>query len=179
VEYLFVVAGAVIVFLYGYRLLNNLKSTLSENKKMTFVLLFYYASIMLYTLSMVVVPIAPVLSEPLGGAGFGAMILSFGAAFYFKEFFLQGEKISVFEYLKRYKDRSLLMIVIYLIFTAYLGLTKFNIIPQLYSAEFPQGYIELVNQAESGVEKPVNGVYKHEAYKSNLNKFLERNADKK
>ena len=179
VEYLIILAGLAIVLLYVLRLYHTTSVTRHENRKLAIVLLFYYSSIILYTLSMVVVPLSPGLSEPFGGAGFAAIALSIIGAVYFRNFFYQSNKISLLDFLKRYKDRSLLMVVIYLIFTAYMGLTKLNIIPQLYSSEFPQAYIELVDKAESGLERPVNGVYSHEKYKESLDKFIERNADKK
>jgi hypothetical protein len=40
-------------------------------------------------------------------------------------------------------------------------------------------YIELINQAETGKEKPVNGRYRHEIYKEQMDKFLARHGDAK
>jgi len=47
---------------------------------------------------------------------------------------------------------------LFVLFTAYMGLTKFVILPKMYSDEYPQAYLELVKQAEGGTEKSVNGI---------------------
>ena len=58
-----------------------------------------------------------------------------------------------------------------------MGLTKINIIPKMYSDEFPQEYFELVNRAEMGLEDPVDGVYQHEKFKEMYDTFVKRNVN--
>jgi hypothetical protein len=48
-------------------------------------------------------------------------------------------------------------------------------LPKLYSDQFPQAYFKLVNNAETGKEKPVNGKYRHEEFKAMYDQFVERN----
>jgi hypothetical protein len=60
-----------------------------------------------------------------------------------------------------------------------LGLSNFRIIPSIENTDKPKTYIELINQAETGKEKPVNGKYNHEIYKEAMDKFLARHEDKK
>jgi hypothetical protein len=47
----------------------------------------------------------------------------------------------------------------------------------MYSDEFPQAYFNLVNQAETGNEKSVNGKFKHDEFKAKYDRFVERNAE--
>jgi hypothetical protein len=61
---------------------------------------------------------------------------------------------------------------LFVLFTAYMGLTKFDILPKMYSDEYPQAYLDLVKQAEAGGEKPVNGKYKHEEFKELYDQFV-------
>ena len=124
-----------------------------------------------------IIIIYPPLSEPLGGLGFGFLILFVAGGIYFKELFYRGEKYSLFQYLKNFSNKSALILVIYLLFTFYMGLTKFNLIPRLYSSEFPQGYIQLINDAESGNESSVAGKYRHDAYKEQMDKFIRRHKE--
>ena len=63
---------------------------------------------------------------------------------------------------------------VYVLFTMYMGLTKFNLIPKLYSSEYPQTYLKLVKEAESGIDKPINGKYKHEIFKEKCWMFIIR-----
>jgi hypothetical protein len=47
---------------------------------------------------------------------------------------------------------------------AFTKFTKIELVPELYSDEFPQSYFQLVKQAETGREVPVNGKFKHEVF---------------
>lgn len=58
----------------------------------------------------------------------------------------------------KFKDRSIVLMTRFVLFTVYMGLTKFDILPKMYSDEYPQAYLELVKQAEGGTEKSVNGI---------------------
>ena len=79
----------------------------------------------------------------------------------------------------RFKDRSVVLLALFLLFTAYMGLTKIGAIPKMYSDEFPQAYFELVNKAESGQEKAVEGKYRHEAFKEMYDRFIGRQGEGK
>jgi len=58
----------------------------------------------------------------------------------------------------KFKDRSIVLMTLFVLFTVYMGLTKFDILPKMYSDEYLQAYLELVKQAEGGTEKSVNGI---------------------
>ena len=169
-------AGGMLIALYLLRAFQNFAITWKENRKLASITSAYYLSIVFYTFSMVVVVVQPSWSEPAGGIGFGLLLMFIAGVLLFNELYFAGEKYSAFQFLKRYVDKSVLVLVIYLLFTLYLGLTKFKLIPQMYSSEYPQGYIQLVNKAESGEEKPQDGKYKHEKFKESLDRFLERNS---
>jgi hypothetical protein len=59
-----------------------------------------------------------------------------------------------------------------------MGLTRIGVLPSMYSDEYPQAYFKLVNKAETGKEKPVNGKYRHQEFKEKYDDFLERNIKK-
>ena len=124
---------------------------------------------------MVIVIINPALSEPMGGLGFGFLLLYLGGGFYYRNLFYKGEKYSALNYLNKFSTKSILMMAVYVLFTMYMGLTKFDLIPKLYSNEYPQTYLNLVNDAESGKEKTVNGKYNHERFKAKYDEFIAKN----
>ena len=78
-----------------------------------------------------------------------------------------------------FKDRVFLLLSLFIIFSLYYGLSGSGILPKLYSDKFPQAYYELVNNAETGKEKPVNGKYKYEEFRKMYDQFVERNIKKK
>jgi hypothetical protein len=129
---------------------------------------------------MITVAFFPSLSEPAGGTAF-ALILAFILISLLKrEIMVGSEKVSGFSAVARFKDSSVLLIILFLLFTSYMGFTKIGVLPKMYSDEFPQTYFELVNQAESGKEKPINGKFKHEDFKEKYDLFVKStDAEKK
>jgi len=173
VEMIFAAAGALLIVVYGTKLLQASRS-LGKSGIWLWVFLSFYLSIIFYTFSMLSVAFLPVASEPAGMAALALMIAFLSGAFYFKTFLQDGEKTSAFQWLRKSNDASLVLMTLFLIFTLYLGLTKINAIPHMYSDEYPQAYYELVRKAEAGKEKPINGTYRHERFKDAHNRFVDR-----
>ena len=171
-EIAFTLSGLLLIIRFTYLIAEIFKTTWNENRILCVFSSFFYLSIIFYTASMVIVIIDPRLSEPLGGTGFALLLLYLAGGLYFRNLFYKGEKFSVLNYLNRFSTKSILMISIYLLFTFYMGLSKFDLIPNLYTGEFPQAYIHLINQAEMGEENPVNGKFKHERFKENYDVFV-------
>ncbi|MDX1629792.1 MAG: hypothetical protein R3345_13890, partial [Fulvivirga sp.] len=64
------------------------------------------------------------------------------------------------------------------IFSGYVGMTKIDVLPKMYSSEYPQEYMRLIEQAEKGLDKQTKGKYAHEVYKQHYDLFLEKNLEK-
>lgn len=73
-----------------------------------------------------------------------------------------------------FKDHSLLLMSLFVAFFLYFSLTGLDVLPKLYSDDFPQAYFDLVNKAETGGEIPVNGKYRHEEFKAMYDAFVNR-----
>jgi hypothetical protein len=176
VELLFGVAGFILIVVYSitlYQLRNEIRNI---NKILLLLVFMFYGSLIFYVLSMVLVPLMPDFAEPIGGVAF-ALLLSFFLFGYLKKELVAGdEKVSAFRYVLKFKDRSIVLLTLFVLFTAYMGLTKVGVLPTMYSDEYPQAYFELVKQAEGGNEKPVNGKYKHEEFKEMYDAFVSRNS---
>ncbi len=173
VEILFVVAGSLLVFFYSNRLFQHWKKLDGENKMLARLTSLFYGSIIFYMLSMITVPFFPFLAEPFGGFGFFLLLMFLAFGIKKSNIMQDGDKISAIDYVLKFKDRSVVLIFLFLSFTAYMGLTKIEILPKMYSDEYPQAYFELVNRAESGKEEPENGTFKHQEFKEAYNRFVE------
>ena len=176
VEWIFGTAGAMLVVVYAMKLSQVYREIHGSNNQLSWLVVCFHSSIIFYTLSMVMVPFIPWLAEPAGAIGF-ALLIAFGVANYWKKNLLfKGEKISGLAFVGRFKDRSVVLLSLFLLFTLNMGFTKIGVLPKMYSDEFPQSYFELINQAETRQEKPLNGKYKHEDFKEMYDRFVERNA---
>lgn len=174
VEALFVVAGLLLIGFYANQLLQSRKKLVKENRKLGGLIILFYGSIIFYLLSMVTVPFFPQLAEPFGGIAFFLILIFFGFGIKRNFIMKDGEKISGIDHVSKFRDRSVVLIFLFLLFTAYMGFTKINVLPKMYSDEYPQAYFELVNRAESGREDPENGKYKHQEFKEAYDSFTEK-----
>ena len=77
--------------------------------------------------------------------------------------------------IRKFKDYSIIIVSLILMFSFYIGFNKIGVLPGIYSDEFPRAYIELVNKATSKKEKPVDGKYKHEEFMQKYKQFLKNN----
>lgn len=174
VEYIFGIAGIILIVVYLLRIIDSRKSIPNTSKNLGLLIVLFYSSIVFYLSSMITVAFFPSLAEPSGGVAF-ALILVFVALGVRKSYLIDdGEKVSAINYVSKFKDRSVVLIFLFLLFTAYMGLTKIGVLPKMYSDEYPQAYFELVKRAESGKEKPVDGKFKHEEFKEYYSRFVEK-----
>ncbi|HMQ06375.1 MAG TPA: hypothetical protein PKC30_03690 [Saprospiraceae bacterium] len=172
VEILFLFAGIVLIFVFGFKMIESYNRLKSESQNLAWLVAVFYFSIVLFILSMIAVPFISWIGEPLGAIAFALMIL-FAVVSYFKgPMLFNGDKVTAFEIIGQTKDRSPVLASLFVLFSLYIGLTMAGVLPGMYSDEFPQAYFELVNEAETGKEVPLDGNYRHEVFKKKYNLFL-------
>jgi hypothetical protein len=175
VEYIFGLAGLLLIGVYLKRLITIWSLFISKNKTLAFLSSIFFVSIILYTTSMTLVPFSPMLTEPIGKVAF-ALLLVFSVGSYLKRnLMVEGERISSFKMVSQNNDHSVVIMALFILFTAYMGLTKINVIPKMYSSELPQAYIELVKKLESGTDKDQIKKTTPEEFKKAYDWFVERN----
>jgi len=138
-------------------------------------LLISYLGVVFFFLAMVTINFYPQLSKYLGILALlfvsGFLILGFLK----NRLMVDGAKISVFETIADFHDRFYILLALFLIFALYVGLTGSGVLPKLYSDKYPKAYYVLVGQAEAGKEKPINGIFQFEAFRSSYEQFVQRN----
>lgn len=177
VEYVFGVAGVVLIVVYGQKMLKAYVIAKPKNKSLAILVLIFYSSVVLYLISMIAAPFLSVVSEPMGMAAFGLIVIAIIGNLVLGNMLIDNEKTTAYRFILTLRDRSMVLIALFLLFTSYLAFTKVQLLPTLYSDEFPQSYYNLVNQAETGKEIPVNGKFKHEVFKENYEIFLKHHAN--
>lgn len=177
VEFVFGAAGILLALVYSFGIIQLRSSLRLANQKFIWLIRIYYGSIVLYLISMITVPFFALVSKPSGVAGFVLMILFGIISLTSTNILTNGEKMSGLQFVTKAKDRSGVLAILFLLFTVYMGFSKIGLIPPLYSDEFPQSYYKLVNQAETGREKPVNGKYRHEEFKEMYDKLVSRHLE--
>ena len=175
IEFIFTISCLSLVLLFLKRLITAYTKMKKESTIVAYLIGIYNLSIIFFLISLSLAPIIPLMAEVIGILSFGFLLLFVGISIFKKNILLNGAKVYPIKFVLALKDTSILIITVLLIFSLYIGLTKVNIIPSLYSSEYPQGYIELIKQAESGQENQIDGKYKHEIFKKRYDDFVEKN----
>jgi len=175
VELLFSAAGVLLALVYQRKMIIRFRHFHPQNRLLATLVLIFHLSILLFLLSLVLIPFAPKIGE---FAGAGALVLLLGfivTAFFKKDLMVDGENISALKLVTHFKDHSIIIISLFLLFSLYVGFNRIGLLPGIYSDEFPQAYYELVDKAVSKKEKPVEGRYKYEEFKKKYDQFLKHN----
>jgi hypothetical protein len=173
VELLFGLAGGLLILVYTVKAFRLFQEIGSKNRTLAYLIVCFYASLILYILSMAVIPFFPVLSEGFGIIAFILLLVFVLISYWKKEFSFGAEKGTSISFIAQNKDRSIVLMSMFLLFTFYMGFSKVDVLPKMYSDEFPQAYFELVNKAERGFDSADGQRFKHEEFKDRYDQFLE------
>jgi hypothetical protein len=171
VELIFSITGAVIIVIYILQILNAYRSINAENHLYSTSLILLYSSIAIYALALVVNPTSIFISEILGLIGFAIFIGSFISTRRIKTIIVRDKEMKWTKYLSIQPNRAVLLISLFVMFTLYSGGNYFKVIPEIQSSSMPNGYYQLVKEAESGKDIPANGQYRYELYREHMEKF--------
>jgi hypothetical protein len=174
-EGIFGAAGIFLALIYLRKTTRNFYHLRSKNKTLSILVLISYLSVVLFSVAMVMLVTAPRSARWVGACAICMALFFLVTALFRTPFIIEGKKSTVISTIVLYKDRYILLLSLFLIFSLYIGLTGAGVLPRLYSDNYPQPYYHLINQAESGKEKPVDGQYKYEVFKKMYDEFENKN----
>ncbi len=172
VEYVFSATALLLVVVYLRKLMLRFRQYKTRSNMLAFLVLGFHLSIILFLLSLAAVPFAQKTSELLG---FGALVLLLFfllRGFFRGDLLVEGEHMTAFKMVRQFKDHSIIILSLFLLMAIYIGFNRIGVLPGIYSDEFPRSYFQLVNNAATGKEKPVEGIYKHELFKEKYDRFI-------
>ena len=178
VELLFTVAGVLLMLIYLRKMILNFREVQPKNNLMAIIIVVFHLSIILFFGSLVMVPFYQKISEVTGIIAFILLLGFIVMGLVRKDLMVDGEKISSFRMVSHFKDHSIVIGVLFLLFSLYIGFNRIGLVPGIYSDKFPQAYFKLVYDATKQNEKPVNGEYKFEEFMDKYKQFLKHNKTK-
>ena len=92
-----------------------------------------------------------------------------------RKIIIDGNKVNSFRMINNFRDRSVIIASLCLMFSLFFTLNKAGILPGIYSDEYPQAYYSLVNEASAGKEKAIDGRFKYEIFRERYDIFLQHN----
>lgn len=177
-DIIFVSVCGLLIVVYSHMAAELFNSAKKENTGLAGTIAFFFSSLILFLLSLGSRILNPSLSAVIGGLGSLASLPFIISLLRQKKYDYSGKSITVFQFIVAARNKAGMLFLFFIFSGVYLGLTNSKIIPAIENSDKPPTYIELINQAESGKDKPVNGKYRHELYKEAMDKFLTRHGNK-
>ena len=175
IEWLFAAAGGWLVFFYIRKLFIRYQRLVSRNRRLALLGLIFHLNIILFLVSLIMIPFASQKAEWVGMAAFALLLVFIIGAFVKKDDLVDGNKITPMQMVAGYRDHSIVLASLFLLFSLFAAFNKAGLVPGIYSDEYPRAYNEQVNSAASGKEKTVDGKYKYEEFMDEYKKFLDHN----
>lgn len=172
-EEVFAVAGLGLALIYTSKMIRRYRELGSENHTLALISLFFHASIVIFLFSLVLAPFALGIAQWGGIISLLLLVIYLVAALGRKKYLVEGENQTAFSMIKLFRDHSVIIVSLFILFTLYTGLNRIGVLPGIYSDQFPQEYFRLVEKASSGQEKSLDGNYRHEEFKRQYELFLE------
>jgi hypothetical protein len=175
IEWLFAAAGAWLVFFYIRKLFIRYQRLVFRNRRLAWLGVIFHLSIILFLVSLIMIPFASQKSEWVGMAAFALLLVFIIGAFVKRDDLVDGNKVTAMQMVTGYRDHSIVLASLFLLFSLFAAFNKVGLVPGIYSDEFPKAYFELVDKATSRKEKPVDGKYKYEVFMEKYQQFLKHN----
>ena len=175
IEWLFAAAGVWLVFFYIRKLFIRYHRLLFRNKRLAWLGLIFHLSIILFLISLIMIPFAAQKAEWVGIAAFIFFLVFIIGAFVKRDDLVEGNNVNTLQMVTGYQDHSIVLALLFLLFFLFAAFNKAGMLPTVYSDEMPQAYFKLVNDAVTGKEKPINGKYKYEEFMEKYEQFLKHN----
>jgi len=136
--------------------------------------LSFFGYVVLFILAGLTGLLKPEWSAYVGGFGVVLSLPFLVSALRNRRYEYAGKSNTVIELLISSEYKAGLLSLVFAGVAFYSVLSGFSLIPKVSDLDQPGVYLELINQAETRQEKPVNGKFKHESYRAAMDKFLKR-----
>jgi hypothetical protein len=175
IERLFAAAGAWLVFFYLRKLFIRYRRLVSRNRRLAWLGLIFHLSIILFLVSLIMIPFTSQKAEWVGMAAFALLLIFIIGAFVKGDDLVDGDKVTAMQMVTGYRDHSIVLTSLFLLFSLFAAFNKAGLVPAIYSDEFPQSYFKLLDDATSGKEKSADGKYKYKEFMEKYQQFLKHN----
>jgi hypothetical protein len=176
-DIIFVSVCVLLIVDYSYIATETFNIVKKEDTRLAGIISYFFSALILFLISLGSRIINPTLSAVIGTLGFLTSVPFLISLLRKKKYDYSGKSITLFQFIVASRNKAGMLFLFFMFSGAYIGLANFKIIPAIENSDKPPAYIELINQAESGKDKPVNGKYQHELYKEAMDKFFARHGD--
>ena len=167
VEWVYAGAGGLLVVVHLVRMFAHRRMYVRQNGILSWLIVMFHLTVIVYVLSMVLVPFAPAVGRPAGEIAFVFLLVFLVVGYVNRKLSVEGETVSVWRVISRWNDQSVIVVGLFALFTAYLGMTQFDAMPRMHSDEMPSAYFELLQKADSEANQQ-----KAESFRQQYDRFV-------
>ena len=127
IEWLFGVAGVLLVLVYIRKMILRFRDFQPKNNFLAMLALVFHWSIILFFISLVMVPFAPRIAEVAGIVAFVLLLVFIVAGLLKRKLLVEGENISAFGMIRKFKDYSIIIVSLVLMFSFYIEIGRAHV----------------------------------------------------
>lgn len=172
IEWIFAAAGAWLVFFYVRKLFIRYRRLVDRNQRLAWLGMLFHFSIILFLVSMIITPFIGQKAEWVGMAAFAFLLVFIICALVKRDDLVEGNPVSAMKMVMGYRDHSIVLALLFSLFSLFVAFNIAGLIPAIYSDEMPQAYYKLLNNSVSKQEKTADGKYKYNDFKKKYEQFL-------
>jgi hypothetical protein len=163
-------SSTILLLLFSYQTILQLKLA-RHQVKLVYLLGLYYGAVLFFILSILASVLLPVLANSLALVAIVMVLVFAGLTLVFKEFTLNDETISFWQYVTQMKSKSSILLIASLLISGYSLLHSVGVLPSFYYGT-PKGYQILVKVSNVGTDP--KGKEKPREFKERYEEFIRK-----
>jgi hypothetical protein len=172
-----VAAITVLIFFYILQMVARFRHYQNKDRFLATLVIAFHLSIIFFLISFGLFLFAPSVGTVAATLAMAFLLFFIVGGLLRKQALIEGSNFSALKMVTGFRDHSLILIALFLLFTIYFGLNSVGVLPGIYSDEYPQAYFELINKAATGRQKTANGEYKYQEFLDKYKEFIKHNSD--
>ncbi len=173
-EEIFILTVLLLIGNYVYIARQSVKELWNIYRIPAFGLMFYYASLILFSITFIVGILFPdggVVMAVLGFLLLGVFVL---VGLFYKGMIINGEDYTLFTFTQNLKNKTTIAFVAIIMIFSFYTFRDADLIPGMYSGDTPTGYLRLIQEAEAGPDNQENKVERYIEFKDHYEQFIEK-----
>lgn len=137
-------------------------------------LMFYYASLILFSITFIVGILFPDKGVVMAVLGFTLLGIYVIIGLVYKGMIINGEDFTLFTFTSNLKNKTTIAFIAIIMIFSFYTFRDADLIPGMYSGDTPTGYLRLIQEAEAGQENQENKADRYIEFKSQYDEFIEK-----
>jgi hypothetical protein len=173
-EEIFILTVLLLIGNYVYIAQKSVRELWNIYRIPAYGLLFYYASLILFSVTFIVEILFPDKGVLMAVSGFLLLGIYLIIGLVYKGMIINGEDYTLFTYTSNLKNKTTIAFVAIIMIFSFYTFRDADLIPGMYSGDTPTGYLRLIQEAEAGQGNQESSVERYMEFKNQYEQFIEK-----